>query len=152
MVLLDSTAPNASAAPPTDTESYSLGRRVAVLVPAVAHLGAGRLANPFSYGTLPPRSRDEARANSSTARHLASWIEEVLAASASAHQASLLTDLDGKPLIVLTADTGNDAKGIGAGTSGQAVHQQRAPPRPRHHPPIAPRRRSRLCRSREGDP
>jgi pimeloyl-ACP methyl ester carboxylesterase len=110
MVLLDSTAPNPGPAQPTDTESYSFLRRVAVLLPAVAHLGAGRLLNPFSYGTLPPRSRDEARAKTSTARHLASWIEEVLAASASAHQASLLTDLDGKPLIVLTADTGNDAK------------------------------------------
>src|SRR5215207_2067081 len=110
MVLLDSTAPNPGPAQPTNTESYSLLRRVAVLLPAVAHLGAGRLLNPFSYGTLPPRSRDEARANSSTARHLASWIEELLAASASARQASLLTNLNGKPLIVLTADTGNDAK------------------------------------------
>ena len=110
MVLLDSTAPNPGSAQPTDTESYSLLRRVAVLLPAAAHLGAGRLLNPISYGTLPPRSRDEARANSATARHLASWIEELLAASASANQASLLTDLDGKPLIVLTADTGNDAK------------------------------------------
>ena len=70
MVLLDSTAPNPGPAQPTNTESYSLGRRVAVLLPAVAHLGAGRLLNPFSYGTLPPRSRDEARANSATARHL----------------------------------------------------------------------------------
>ena len=76
MVLLDSTAPNPGPAQPTDTESYSFLRRVVVLLPAVAHLGAGRLLNPFSYGTLPPRSRDEARANSATARHLASWIEE----------------------------------------------------------------------------
>src|SRR5829696_2785608 len=110
MVLLDSTAPNPGPAQPTNTESYSLLRRVAVLLPAVAHLGAGRLLNPFSFGTLPPRSRDEARANTATARHLASWIEELLAASASAHQASSLTNLNGKPLVVLTADTGNDAK------------------------------------------
>jgi pimeloyl-ACP methyl ester carboxylesterase len=110
MVLLDSTAPNPGPAQPTNTDSYSFLRRVAVLLPAVAHLGAGRLLNPLSYGTLPPRSRDEARATSSTARHLASSIEEFLAASASARQASLLSDLDGKPLIVLTADTGNDAK------------------------------------------
>ena len=110
MVLLDSTAPSPGPAQPTNTESYSLLRRAAVLLPAVAHLGAGRLLNPFSYGTLPPRSRDEARANTATARHLASWIEELLAASASARQASLLTNLNGKPLIVLTADIGNDAK------------------------------------------
>jgi len=110
MVLLDSTAPAPGRAQPTDTESYSIFRRVAILLPAVAHLGAGRLLNPFSYGSLPPRARDEARAHSSTARHVASWIEEVLDASASAHQASSLTNLSGKPLIVLTADTGHDAK------------------------------------------
>lgn len=110
MVLLDSTAANPDAAPPTDTESSNLLRRVAVLLPAVAHLGAARLLNPFSYGTLPPRSRDEARAHSSTARHVASWVEETIEGGASARQASSLTDLDGKPLIVLTADTGHDAK------------------------------------------
>jgi hypothetical protein len=79
-------------------------------LPAVAHLGAGRLVAQVSYGTLPPRSRDEARANSSTARHLASYIEEFLQGSASVHQASSLTDLGGKPLIVLTADRNADDK------------------------------------------
>ena len=110
MVLLDSTAPKTGPAPPPAAESSSLIGRVSVLLPAVAHLGAGRLLNPISYGGLPPRSRDEARANSSTARHLASSIEEFREGSRSMHQASFLTNLDGKPLIVLTADTGNDAK------------------------------------------
>ena len=41
--------------------------------------------------SLPPRSRDEARANSSTARHLGSHIEEFLEGSASVHQAASLT-------------------------------------------------------------
>ena len=110
MVLLDSTAATPGPAQPTDTKWDSLLRRVAVLFPAVAHLGAARLLNPISYGTLPPRSRDEARANSATAKHVASWLEETLQGSASSRQASSLTDLDGKPLIVLTADTGHDAK------------------------------------------
>jgi pimeloyl-ACP methyl ester carboxylesterase len=110
MVLLDSTAPKPGPALPTNTESYNFVDRVSELLPAVAHLGAGRLVAQVSYGTLPPRSRDEARANSSTARHLASYIEEFLQGSASVHQASSLTDLGGKPLIVLTADTGHDAK------------------------------------------
>jgi pimeloyl-ACP methyl ester carboxylesterase len=109
MVLLDSTAPKPGPAPPASPESDNLLDRVAALLPAAAHLGAGRLLNPFSYGTLPPRSRDEARANSSTARHLGSFIEEFVEGSASMQQASLLTNLNGKPLIVLTADTGNDA-------------------------------------------
>jgi pimeloyl-ACP methyl ester carboxylesterase len=110
MVLLDSTAPKPGRAQPTNADSYSLLGRVAVLLPAVAHLGAGRLLNPISYGSLPPRSRDEARANSSSARHLASWLEEFREGSRSMQQASSLTNLDGKPLIVLTADTGHDAK------------------------------------------
>jgi pimeloyl-ACP methyl ester carboxylesterase len=110
MVLLDSTAPKPGPARPTNTESYSVLRRVSALLPAVAHVGAGRLLAQSSYGTLPPRSRDEARANSSTARHLGSFIEEFLEGSASVQQASLLTDLGGKPLIVLTADRNADGE------------------------------------------
>jgi pimeloyl-ACP methyl ester carboxylesterase len=107
MVLLDSTAPKPGPALPTNTESDDFLGRVSALLPAVAHLGAGRLLNPFSYGSLPPRSQYEARANSSTARHLRSWIKEVVEGSVSTQQAASLTDLDGKPLIVLTADKGN---------------------------------------------
>ena len=47
--------------------------------------------------------------NSSTDRHLASFIVESAEGSASIHQAASLTDLSGKPLIVLTADAGHDA-------------------------------------------
>ena len=75
MVLLDSTAPKPGPArPPTAVPPTSRSRRR--LVSAVAHLGVGRLIAQFSYGTLPPRARDEARANASTARNLASFIEE----------------------------------------------------------------------------
>ena len=45
----------------------------------------------------------------STARYLASVIDEFLAGSASVRQAAALTGLDGKPLIVVTADTGHDS-------------------------------------------
>ena len=108
MVLLDSTAPKPGPALPTDTESYSFLGHVSALLPAVAHLGAGRLVAQGSYGSLPPRSRDEARANSSTARNLGSYIEEFVEGSASMQQAASLTDLSGKPLIVVTADKGNN--------------------------------------------
>ena len=108
LVLLDSTAPKPGPPLPTNTDSYNFLGRVAALVPAAAHLGAGRLLAQSSYGTLPPRSRDEARANSSTARYLASFIEESVEGSASVHQAASLTDLGGKPLIVLTADRNAD--------------------------------------------
>ncbi|HEY5846014.1 MAG TPA: alpha/beta fold hydrolase [Microlunatus sp.] len=109
LVLLDSTAPRPGPALPTDPESYNLLSRVSALVPAVAHLGAGRLLAQFSYDTLPPRSRDEARANASTARNLGSYIEEFVEANTAMQQAASLTNLNGKPLIVLTADTGNAA-------------------------------------------
>jgi len=108
MVLLDSTAPRHGPAQPTNTDPYNVVGRVAALSAAAAHLGAARLLNPISYTTLPPRSRDEARANSSTARHLASFVEEYGAANTSMQQASALTSLNGKPLIVLTADEGAD--------------------------------------------
>ena len=68
----------------------------------------GRLIAQSSYGSLPPRSRDEARANASTAPHLASFIEEFVEANAAMQQASSLTSIDGKPLIVVTADRGSN--------------------------------------------
>ena len=61
MVLLDSTAPEPGPALPTNAESDNVLVRVSALLPAVAHLGALRLLNPFSYRSLPPRSRDDAR-------------------------------------------------------------------------------------------
>jgi pimeloyl-ACP methyl ester carboxylesterase len=109
LVLLDSTAPKPGPALPTRTESYSVLGRASALLSAVAHLGAGRLIAQASYSSLPPHFRGEARANASTAGHLRSFIEEFVAANTSAQQAASLTNLDDKPLIVLTADTGNAA-------------------------------------------
>ena len=108
MVLLDSTAPKPGPAPPSNTDPYNWSVASPPYRPRPPHLGAGRLLNPFSYTTLPPRSRDEARANSSTAGHLASFVEEYGVANTSMQQASALTSLDGKPLIVLTADEGSN--------------------------------------------
>jgi pimeloyl-ACP methyl ester carboxylesterase len=109
LVLLDSTAPKPGPPLPTRTESYSALGRVSALFSAVAHLGAGRLIAEASYGSLPPHFRGEARANASTALYLRSSIEEFVAANTSMQQAASLTNLDGKPLVVLTADTGNGA-------------------------------------------
>ena len=109
MVLLDSTAPKAGPALPTNTGTYNVLSRVAAVFSAVAHLGVGRLIAQSSYASLPPRSRDEARANASIARNLASYIEEFVEANTAMQQAASLINLNGKPLIVLTADTGNTA-------------------------------------------
>ena len=108
LVLLDSTAPKPGPTLPTSTSDTVFGR-VAALVPAIAHLGAGRLIAQASYGDLPSRVQDEARANASLARNLGSYIDEFVEANTAMQQAATLTNLHGKPLIVLTADTGNDA-------------------------------------------
>src|SRR4029453_388102 len=90
--------------PPTDTQSSEVVGRLSALVSAVAHLGVGRLIAQASSGTLPPRAEDEARANASTARHLASFLKEYLAeANTSMQEASSLTTLGGNPLIWVTA-------------------------------------------------
>ena len=107
MVLLDSTAPKPGPVPQPDTGSYNVIGRVAALTSSLAHLGVARLIVQSGGGSLPPRSEQESRADASTARHLASFIKEYLAdANTSMLQASSLTTLDGKPLIVLTADEG----------------------------------------------
>jgi pimeloyl-ACP methyl ester carboxylesterase len=109
LVLLDSTAPKPGPALPPSTEPYSVLGRVSAVFSAGAHLGAGRLIAQASYSSLPPHFRGEARANASTARYLRSSIEEFVAANTSMQQAASLTNLDGKPLVVVTADTGNAA-------------------------------------------
>jgi len=106
MVLLDSTAPKPGPVLAADTDTYDVIGRIAALTSSVAHLGVGRLIAQ-SGGTLPPRSEEESRANASTARHLASSVREYLAeANTSMQEASALTSLGSKPLIVLTADEG----------------------------------------------
>jgi pimeloyl-ACP methyl ester carboxylesterase len=107
MVLLDTTAPKSGPAP-TNNESDTVLSRGSVPVSLLAHFGVGHLIAQSSYGSLPPRSQGEARANASTARHLASFLQEFLQANTAMQQASTLTNLNGKPLIVLTADEGNN--------------------------------------------
>jgi pimeloyl-ACP methyl ester carboxylesterase len=153
LVLLDSTAPKPGPALPTRAESYSVLDRVSAVFSAVAHLGAGQLIAQASYGSLPPHFRGEARANASTARYLRSYIEEFVEANTSMQQAASLTNLKGKPLIVLTADTGKRRwMAAGAGPHGHTVDQQFPPCRQGHHPRIAAVRRNRLRTSQSGHP
>ena len=71
MVLVDSIAPASAAAPgaasPGDAGSYDVMGRVSTLVSTSARLGLGRLYTQFSFGSLPPRPRDEVRARLATA-------------------------------------------------------------------------------------
>jgi hypothetical protein len=114
MVLLDSTAPASAPGPPPKTGSYDLLGRISALLPAMAHLGVARLYAQFSYDTLPPRSRDEARARSATSSDVESSINEFRAGAMAAQQAASLVDFAGKPLIVITAGREHDAKWLSA--------------------------------------
>jgi pimeloyl-ACP methyl ester carboxylesterase len=108
LVLLDSTAPVPGPIPPTKAGSYDLVGRISALLPAVAHLGVAHLIGD-SYDSLPPRSRNEARATVSTAHSVGSYLNEVFEGSRSTHQAASLVDFAAKPLIVVTAGREHDA-------------------------------------------
>jgi pimeloyl-ACP methyl ester carboxylesterase len=111
MVLVDSTAPAArpGAASPGDGGAYDVMGRVSALASASARLGLGRLYGQFAVVDLPPRSQDEVRASVATASNLRSTIDEYVQAGTSVQQAASLTDFAAKPLVVLTAGSGNDA-------------------------------------------
>jgi pimeloyl-ACP methyl ester carboxylesterase len=113
MVLVDSTAPASAANPGTPSPGHGGSSdamsRVSALVSTAARLGLARLYAQFSFGSLPPRSRDEVRASDATASTLRSTIDEYVQANASIEQAAALRDFDDKPLIVLTAGSGHDA-------------------------------------------
>jgi pimeloyl-ACP methyl ester carboxylesterase len=108
MVLADSTAPASAAKPGTasayDGGSYDVMGRVSALASVSARLGLSRLYGQLEHGSLPPRSRDEARASNATASHVRSTIDEYDQANASSAQAASLGDFADKPLVVLTAD------------------------------------------------
>lgn len=107
MILVDSTAPADHAAPASGTGSYDALGRVSAAMSAAARLGLARLVALFSYATLPPQARDEARASMSTASQVASTVDEYAAGSASMGRARSLVDFSGKPLVVLTAGSGS---------------------------------------------
>jgi pimeloyl-ACP methyl ester carboxylesterase len=113
MVLVDSTAPawaaNAGTPSPGHGGSSDVMSRVAALVSTAARLGLGRLYAQSTFGSLPPRSREEVRASDATPSTRRSTIDEYVQAAASVEQAAALGDFDDKPLIVLTAGSGHDA-------------------------------------------
>jgi pimeloyl-ACP methyl ester carboxylesterase len=113
LVLIDSTASKspAGSASPSDPGSYDAMGRVSALVSTSARVGLARLFNQLSSagGDLPPRSGNEVRATGATARNLRSTIDEYVQANAAMEQAASLTDFADKPLVVLTAGSGNDA-------------------------------------------
>jgi pimeloyl-ACP methyl ester carboxylesterase len=128
MVLVDSTAPASAPTSPDRRGSHGVMSRFSALASTSARLGLGRLSGRLDYGSLPPRSRDDARANSATVSNFRSTIDEYLQAAASVNQAASLGDFADKPLVVLTAGRGNDAAWAAAQNdlatlSGNGVHR-----------------------------
>jgi pimeloyl-ACP methyl ester carboxylesterase len=128
LVLVDSTAPTSLPVPEERSGSYDVLRRVSAIVSASARLGVGHVLALSGYSTLPPRSRDEARASSATAAYLGSFVDEFGVASRSMSEAGALVDLDGKPLVVLTAGRGSApgwraSQDAMAGLSTNSVHR-----------------------------
>lgn len=114
MVLIDS-ADRAAAAKPEETSpvassSYDLLSRVSALISVSARVGLARLYAPLEGGSLPPRSRDEVRANIASPGNMRSTIDEYIYANTSMEEAAALRDFAGKPLVVLTAGVGNSDK------------------------------------------
>lgn len=109
LVLLDSTTRRNRPDQPATLEAPTAVDRVFAVAPATAHLGVGRILAAFDYDTLPSDIQAETRANASTSASLASSLRELRAGPTSIRQATALTDLGAKPLIVLTADTGHNA-------------------------------------------
>ena len=110
LVLIDS----AASALPASTSAQSWGpddilARASVLASTSARLGMGRMLGLVGYGSLPPQSAAEVRAKNATSTSLRASIDEFIQAGASAHEAATLTDFGDKPLVVLTAGSGNDA-------------------------------------------
>jgi pimeloyl-ACP methyl ester carboxylesterase len=114
MVLVDSTdrasATKLSNAAPYDGGSYDVLGRLSALVSSSARLGLGRLYAQVAPGSLPSRSEGEVGASVATASNLRSTIDEYIQANASTQEAASLRDFADKPLVVLTAGIGSDAK------------------------------------------
>jgi pimeloyl-ACP methyl ester carboxylesterase len=107
MVLVDSTAPTSTPVSPEPVSSDGVMARVSAMVSSTARLGVGRLISQFSYSSLPPQTRDEARASSATADYMGSFVDEFAVSGRSTSQAGKLEDLGEKPLVVLTAGRGS---------------------------------------------
>ena len=105
LALLDSTASKepAKSVIPSDGSSEEPVGRVPVLMSLSARVGLPRLLGQLDFGSLPPQSRDEARASVAQANWISSTVDEYLRGGASAQEAASLRDLADKPLFVLTA-------------------------------------------------
>jgi pimeloyl-ACP methyl ester carboxylesterase len=105
LILVDSTAATAEPAPAPGSDRMLT--RSASLLATTSRFGVSRILAGLSHGELPPVYRDDARATAATGQDLSGTIAEYGVAGRSAADAGRLRSLNGKPLVVLTAEVGN---------------------------------------------
>ena len=106
LVLVDATAaqePAKSVIPAPRAHDEPAAGRVPVLASLAARVGLTRVAGQLDLGSLPPRSRDEARASLAQPSWVTSAVDEYTRGTASMQEAASLRDFADKPLFVLTA-------------------------------------------------
>jgi len=103
MVLLDSQPVDPFTELPTYAAFYDSTPVIYGILPSVARLGVFRLAYASAYADLPEPARDQERADQASVRLQASARVEVAQLRASLREAMDLTNLDGLPLVVVTA-------------------------------------------------
>jgi pimeloyl-ACP methyl ester carboxylesterase len=108
MVLVDSSSPEQFSLPGY-ADSYDTWRRVSALLPSLARFGLARLVAGTGSAGLPPDARDQERALAAGARDQRGRRDEWSQLPEAFAQSRALTDLGGKPLLVITAGRGHDA-------------------------------------------
>ena len=83
--------------------SSDLYRTATALFPSLARIGLFRLVDLSSFGSMPPRARDEERATQSSPELARSQHDEFAELQTALKQAQALKSLGAKPLIVVTA-------------------------------------------------
>lgn len=114
MVLIDSTSPHydevkSATALPEPPGAYDIVGRAVSLTSSVARLGLGRVFAAIFPADLPAQEQSQVQASAATAGTLRSTLQEYATANASMVQAASVRDLADKPLMVLSAGTGNAA-------------------------------------------
>lgn len=103
MVLLDSMSPDEFTALPGFAAEQSMMRRGLGVLPSLARLGVGRLVPASVWSDLPEPEASQVRAFAAGARGMRSMRDEQSMYPVVFAQASALTSLGDKPLVVLTA-------------------------------------------------
>jgi pimeloyl-ACP methyl ester carboxylesterase len=109
VVLLDSMHPEQYERMPSWPAFYEMFRRASAVMPSLARFGVSRLINSASYGDLPEPQRTQERELLSTPAHNRSVRDELDQIRVAMAQAAELDSLADLPLVVVTAQRGQEA-------------------------------------------